>query len=387
MSAKSVALTPDLGYRVGLDAMSPAISAHEPLLELFRRHGSIRVDTPILQPASLFLELSGENIRRRLFVTQDGEGGEFCLRPEHTIPVCVEHVRSGRVAGEYCYLGPVFRQRSGEASEFAQAGIESIGREDPVAADAEVFAVAIEALSLYSGRDYEVTVGDMGLLDALLTALSVDAATRRRLVRQLASGQAADTALAEEPRHPASDYAGLLAAIEGQDPRAAKAFVEDVISIAGISAVGGRSAAEIAERFLSRASNRSGGIGAKARAVLQSYLSIRGDLGSAARAIREVASNAGLDLAPAIGRFEARTGEMERRGVALDRVRFAADSVRNMDYYTGFTFEVHDRAQPPGRFVIAGGRYDTLLEQLGAGRPSLAVGCSFWLDRLAGAGA
>lgn len=367
--------------------MSSAISAHESLLALFQRRGSTLVDTPILQPANLFLELSGENIRRRLFVTQDGEGGEFCLRPEHTIPVCVEHVRSGRVAGEYCYLGPVFRHRSGEASEFTQAGIESIGREDPVAADAEVFAVAMEALSLYGGRSFDITVGDMGLFDALLDALSVDASTRRRLVRQLASGQAADAVLAEDPRPASSDYAGLLAAIDGQDPRAAKAFVEDVISIAGISAIGGRSAAEIAERFLSRASNRSGGVGATARGVLQGYLAIRGDLAHAARAIRQVASDAGLDLAAAIARFEARTAAMERRGVPLDNVRFAADSVRNMDYYTGFTFEVHDRAQPAGRFVIAGGRYDSLLEQLGAGRPSLAVGCSFWLDRLAGAGA
>jgi ATP phosphoribosyltransferase regulatory subunit len=383
---KIVAPPGDLGYRNGLDAMSPAISAHDSLLELFRRHGSILVDTPILQPASLFLELSGESIRRRLFVTQDGEGGEFCLRPEHTIPVCVEHVRSGRIAGEYCYLGPVFRQRSGEASEFAQAGIESIGREDTVAADAEVFAVAMQALTLYGGS-YEITVGDMGILDALLDALSIDASARRRLVRQLASGRAVEAALAEEPRPASSDYAGLLAAIEGQDPRAAKAFVEDVISIAGISAVGGRSAAEIAERFLSRASNRSGGIGAGARDVLHGYLSIRGDMAFAAQAIRQVASDAGLDLADAIARFEARTGEMERRGVVLDEVRFAAGSVRNMDYYTGFTFEVRERTQPPGRFVISGGRYDRLLEQLGAGRPSPAVGCAFWLDRLAGAAA
>ena len=237
--------------------MNPTAVAHESLLALFGRRGSTLVETPILQPANLFLDLSGESIRRRLFLTQDAEGGEFCLRPEHTIPVCIEHIRARRVSGEYCYLGPVFRQRAGESNEFLQAGIESIGRNDAEAADAEVFATAMQALALFPHRRWEVTVGDMGLLEALLDALDVGPSARRRLVRQLSAGETPELALTEDTRAASSDYAGLLAAIEGQDPRAAKAFVEDVISIAGISAVGGRSAAEIAERFLSRASNRS----------------------------------------------------------------------------------------------------------------------------------
>jgi ATP phosphoribosyltransferase regulatory subunit len=357
---------------------------HDELVALFRQHGSTVVDTPVLQPAALFLELSGESIRRRLFVTQDGEGGEFCLRPEHTIPVCLEHVRSGRRAGEYCYLGPVFRQRAGEPSEFIQAGIESIGREDAAAADAEVIALALEALAIFGGRDYEVGLGDMGLLDAVLDALAVTPGARRRLVRQLSVGGGIEAALADDPRAASTDYAGLLGAIEGQDPRAAKAFVEDVISIAGISTVGGRSAAEIAERFLARAANRSGGLTAESRDVLRRYLSIRGDVRAVALAVRELATETGLDLGAALARFELRIREMETRGVALDRLRFAADTARNMDYYTGFIFEVRDPAAPPGRFVIAGGRYDRLLEQLGSPSPVPAVGCSFWLDRLAG---
>jgi ATP phosphoribosyltransferase regulatory subunit len=365
--------------------MSPAISAHEHLLDLFRRHGSTLVETPILQPASLFLELSGESIRRRLFVTQDAEGGEFCLRPEHTIPVCIAHVSSGRAAGEYCYLGPVFRQRSGEPSEFLQAGLESIGREDPEAADADIFAAAMRAMALFPRREWTVTVGDMGLLEALLDALDVGPSARRRLVRQLSAGESVDAALAGEVRPASSDYAGLLSAIEGQDPRAAKAFVEDVISIAGISAVGGRSAAEIAERFLSRAANRSGGMSEAARDALRRYLAIRGDLHSAGEAVRQLASDLGLDLGPALARFEARTREIEARNVNLGTVRFAASTTRNMDYYTGFIFEVRSEDEPAGRLVVSGGRYDRMLEQLGAGRPSLAVGCAFWLDRLEGA--
>ena len=49
------------------------------------------------------------------------------------------------------------------------------------------------------------------------------------------------------------EYQGVLAALAGSDPKAAHALVTDLLSIAGISAVGGRSVAEIADRFLEQA--------------------------------------------------------------------------------------------------------------------------------------
>ena len=84
---------------------------------------------PVLQPLEPFLELSGEDIRRRIFVTQDAGGAELCLRPEFTIPVCRLHrAQADGQAADYSYCGPVFRLAADEPDEFFQAGIESIGR-------------------------------------------------------------------------------------------------------------------------------------------------------------------------------------------------------------------------------------------------------------------
>src|SRR5690606_25218346 len=99
------------------------------LTALFAARGLARAEPAILQPAGIFLDLSGEDIRRRLYLVQDPEGRELCLRPDYTIPVCRDHILSGngRPAG-YCYLGPVFRYRPGEApGEFIQAGVEKFG--------------------------------------------------------------------------------------------------------------------------------------------------------------------------------------------------------------------------------------------------------------------
>src|SRR6201988_2229148 len=117
------------------------------LLQTFARAGYPHAEPPILQPAEPFLDLSGEDIRKSLYLTTDATGEELCLRPDLTIPVARQYLASnqaGKAAG-FSYLGPVFRYRGGAPSEFLQAGIESFGRLDRPAADAEMLALALEA--------------------------------------------------------------------------------------------------------------------------------------------------------------------------------------------------------------------------------------------------
>lgn len=357
------------------------------LLAQFADAGYGAVTPPVLQPVEPFLELSGEDIRRRIFVTQDAGGAELCLRPEFTIPVCRHHLAHGAAGpADYSYCGPVFRLGRDEPDEFLQAGIESIGRTDVPAADAEVLGLALEGLSALGRSDVAVRLGDMGLLDALLDALAVPPAAKRRTLRAIAAGRSLDevtNGVRQEDPH-----AGLLAAIQGQDPRGVRAFVEDVLSIAGISRVGGRSAGEIAERFLSKAAAQaSGGAGLNPenRALVERYRAIAGDPDAAALAMRELIRTAGLDHPPleaALGLFEERTGFMAARGLSVERFAFSGGFARNLDYYTGFIFEV-TAAGPSGPPLVGGGRYDGLLQHLGSPIPVPAVGCAVWLSRVA----
>ena len=121
------------------------------LLLSFAQAGYRRAEPAIIQPADPFLDLSGEDIRKSLYLTTDPTGEELCLRPDLTIPVARDYLASGR-AGQptgFSYLGPVFRYRGGRGSEFLQAGIESFGRPDRAAADAEMLALALEATAAF----------------------------------------------------------------------------------------------------------------------------------------------------------------------------------------------------------------------------------------------
>src|SRR5580700_12287187 len=127
----------------------PTMPDAKALVTSFERAGYGRVEPAILQPAEPFLDLSGEDIRKRMYLTADPQGHELCLRPDLTIPVSRDYLASpaaGKPAG-FCYLGPVFRHRENELSEFLHAGIESFGRADIAAADAEMLALGLEATS------------------------------------------------------------------------------------------------------------------------------------------------------------------------------------------------------------------------------------------------
>src|ERR1700690_767525 len=128
------------------------------LLLSFSQAGYALAEPPVLQPAEPFLDLSGEDIRKTLYLTTDASGEDLCLRPDLTIPVARDYLASppaGEPAG-FSYLGPVFRYRGGRPSEFLQAGIESFARQDRAAADAEMLALALEATSAFGVKQLEI---------------------------------------------------------------------------------------------------------------------------------------------------------------------------------------------------------------------------------------
>src|SRR5215213_3347876 len=345
-----------------------------------------------LQPAEPFLDLSGEDIRKRMYLTADPQGRELCLRPDLTIPVSRDYLASSKAdkpAG-FSYLGVVFRHRSGGASEFLQAGIESFGRADAAAADAEMLALGLEATAHYGLPAPDIRIGDVGLFTAVIAALDLAPAWKRRLIKDFnhKSSLAQDLdRLAISASHARPEYQGVLAALAGSDPKAAHALVTDLLSIAGITAVGGRSVGEIADRFLEQAAlGAATSLPRETREVIEKFLAISGDPDEVAEKLRALAGDVSDALSPAIDLLESRTGFLAARGLDLKRIRFSTAFGRGVDYYTGFEFELHDPNSDGSNPLVAGGRYDGLLTRLGAPAPIPAVGFAVWIERLAATG-
>ncbi|MGB2596828.1 MAG: ATP phosphoribosyltransferase regulatory subunit [Pseudolabrys sp.] len=362
----------------------------EALVASYERAGYARVAPAMLQPAEPFLDLSGEDIRRRMYLTTAPDGDEFCLRPDLTIPVSRDYLASpaaGKPAG-YCYLGPVFRYRRDAAAEFLQAGIESFGRADKAAADAEMLSLGLDATAHYGVAAPHVQIGDVALFASLVAGLELPPAWKRRLIKDFNR----KTNLAQDldrlvlgGNNARPEYQGVLAALAGSDPKGAHALVTDLLSIAGINAVGGRSVGEIADRFLEQSAlGASARLPREVRGLIERFLAIQGNPDEAAGGLRALAHDSKLmpTLGPALDQFESRTGFLEARGIDVKRVHFSTAFSRGFDYYSGLVFELTD-PERTGDPLIAGGRYDELLTRLGAVEPIPAVGFAVWIERLA----
>jgi ATP phosphoribosyltransferase regulatory subunit len=383
-------LEQDLGYEMTATSAAPVAACSaawaDGLLLSFAQAGYLRAEPAILQPAEPFLDLSGEDIRKSLYLTTDAGGEDLCLRPDLTIPVARDYLASPR-AGEpagFSYLGPVFRYRGGRPSEFLQAGIESFARQDRAAADAEMLALALEATTAFGVSEVEIRTGDVALFNALIDALDLYPVWRRRLIkdfnRKINLAQDIERiTLSTGPGH--NEYEGVLAALAGSDRKAALALVTDLMSIAGTTNVGGRLVSEIADRFLEQSTLKSGALPRDALSLIKRFMAIEGAPDDAIAKLRALAREAKLDITAAIDQLESRVGFMAARGIDIRNTRFSTSFGRGLDYYTGFEFELHAKGNGVEP-LVAGGRYDGLMTQLGSIGPIPAVGFSIWVETL-----
>src|SRR5204862_1971712 len=137
------------------------------------------------------------------------------------------------------------------------------------------------------------------LFNALIDALDLYPVWRRRLIKDFNR----KTSLAQDLERLSlatassrNEYEGVLAALAGSDRKAALALVTDLMSIAGTTNVGGRTVAEIADRFLEQSTLKGGALPRDALELLKRFLAISGDPDESVAQLRALATEAKLDL-------------------------------------------------------------------------------------------
>ena len=353
------------------------------IVAMLEAAGFTPIDPPIVQPADVFLEKSGEAIRARTYLFADPDGrNELCLRPDLTVPVCrwhLQHVADPAEETRYCYCGAVFRHHGAAddltPDEYPQAGLEWFGIDDP-AADAKVLRLALEALQVAGVSPAAITIGDVGLIRALLESIAMPARWRDRLLMRFHRPEAFQAALAAM-RVPAARAAPQLAAATLEE---AVREVEHLLAERGLAPVA-RTVEEIAARLFEKALDARATPLADAQvALIERLLAISGPAADCMTQLHALAAEAGGPMVAAVAR-------LERLLAALADVdmRFDAAFGRDLDYYTGFVFQIDADCGSRVLPVAGGGRYDDMLESLG-GPAVPACGFAVHTVRLLAAG-
>jgi ATP phosphoribosyltransferase regulatory subunit len=338
-------------------AEAARLSAH------FIAAGAVPIEAAILQPADILLDLYGEDIRARAYVTGDPLRGEMMLRPDFTVPVVQMHMESGADPARYTYAGEVFRRQETDdtrPNEFLQVGFEVFDGANAAAADAEVFATIAAALGDLPVR---AATGDIGILVAAVAGLRTTPLRKAALVRHI-----------WRPRR----FRALLDRYGGKLPapphRAALLAAVDPFAAAGPE-IGLRSRAEVAERIENlRIDAAAPPISAEEIDLIDAILSLRETLPHVLSELRDISVDMPA-IVPAVRRLGERTDALAARGVDVEALDFEGNFGRtSLEYYDGFVFgfsSLRHANQPP---VATGGRYDALTRVLGQGRVVPAVG-------------
>jgi ATP phosphoribosyltransferase regulatory subunit len=146
---------------------------------------------------------------------------------------------------------------------------------------------------------------------------------------------------------------------------------------------GARTREEIVDRLIEQAADAAAlRLDPKIAGLIARLLEVSGPAADAIKQIRALTKEAQISLDAPLSAMTARLKTLENLGVAPKRVTFAARFGRNMEYYTGFVFELWARDAEGPVQIAGGGRYDTLLERLGAKKPIPAIGVAIRTERV-----
>ncbi|MES2305978.1 MAG: histidine--tRNA ligase [Gemmatimonadota bacterium] len=285
------------------------------------RYGFEEYDGPPLEPLDLYTAKSGDEIVGQLYNFTDKGGREVSLRPEMTPTLArmvAERANGLKKPIRWFSIPQLFRyerQQRGRLREHFQLNCDLIGEAGPLA-DAEVIALSIDIMRELGlgASDFKVRLSDRRLLDGILASLSIAEEHRPLLMHAL-------------DKLGRTEYAGRKQAFldaAGADRQGALELVEGLRDK--------RTWSELA-------------------AALAPYPN---------------ALAAGEPLRLTIEALVA-------MGLG-DFIELDLSIVRGLAYYTGTVFELFD-AQRTLRAICGGGRYDTLLANLGGvDLPALGFG-------------
>ena len=264
---------------------------------------------PVMTPQLEFLDVLerglGDELRDRMFRFDDRQSGRMLAFPPDMTPQ-IARIAATRMSElplplRLYYSGRVLRhteQQAGKDRDIFQSGVELIGLDSPEA-DAEMIAMAVEALAAVGAREFTIDIGQVEFFRGVMDGLPLDV----RL-----AGQVADAIL----RKDSSELKLLLEKSELKD-----SACEEILSLPRL--YGGR---EVLERAEAAVSNE------RSRKALDSLAQV-------------------LDVLDVYG--------------VLDHVTLDLGELRGLNYHTGITFQGF--LSGIGQTVCSGGRYNNLTEK------------------------
>ena len=280
------------------------------IVEIFKKHGAVRIETPVLELKSTLTGKYGED--SKLIYELKDQGGELlAMRYDLTVPFAryvamtkTEKIKRYHIARVYRRDRPAMEK--GRYREFYQCDIDIAGTYESMIPDAECVKIVTEILQTVNVGDFVVKVNHRRLLDGMFEVCGV----------------------------PASKFRAICSAVDKLDKMEWKDVKDEMVSKKGLDPA-------VADK-------------------IGKYVSMKPGAGLVAELENDSVLMANESAKTGVAEMKKMLRYCKIMGVPDKNISFNLSLARGLDYYTGVIYEAVLVGARVGS-VAGGGRYDNLV--------------------------
>lgn len=353
------------------------------LEQFMARYGYEKIETPIIQPAELFLTKAGDQIIHRLF-TFERLGRQLALRPEFT--ALAAHAYNtlhpdDQPVIRWQFGGALFEDASGETQRFG-IGAELLGMSG-APAEAEIIAMAANGAAERGLQNWRLVIGHVELMRVLLERFHLDSRTQRFLLNHLPTlkQHGKQYVLEQLDKILVGRNAGDMLSAETSSELSTQQMLDVLLDATQHGAtMGGRTRQDVARRLLhkhQRATEREQIVAALD--FLETWSVISATPYDAFMKIEWMIGADDTEARKILDEWRVVINLLSEYGIVPENIEIQPSLARSWDYYTGIVFELWSA---DGHHLGGGGRYDGLTRLIGGDRDIPAVGFAYYVDEL-----
>jgi ATP phosphoribosyltransferase regulatory subunit len=338
----------------------------EALLNLFIKKGFKVKEFENIIESKIIIERSGEIFKKSLLSFEDDNGKNFSLRPDLTISACLDYIKNVKKGVyKYAYFDQAYRRTFGKDSLVRnQLGCEIIGSSN-IQLNLEIINLIDQSLKRVTKNRTTIKVNDINIFYSLVNSLKLPSRWRLRLKRHF-----------WRPNY----FNELILRLESSSDLQKNVFELDKKSYLRMKKlkpnekIAGRKINEILNRFEKKIKEpRSNINGARVIKIIRDFLKIKCPFKDAKNELKkfEIKNNVNLQL----NQFDIFNLKLKNNDAI-----FSTNIGRNAEYYTGLVFEINKKSKNIN--LASGGRYDDLLQTLGAKTKIPAMGGAINYDNI-----
>lgn len=338
----------------------------EALLNLFKKKGFKVKEFENIIESKIIIERSGEIFKKSLLSFEDDNGKNFSLRPDLTISACLDYIKNVKKGVyKYAYFDQAYRRTFNKESLVRnQLGCEIIGS-TKLQLNSEIINLIDESLKKLIKDKTTIKLNDINIFYSLVDSLKLPSRWRLRLKRHF-----------WRPEY----FSELMSRLSSNSDIQKNVFELDKKSYFKMrklnqnSMIAGRKISEILSRFQKKIKEPRSQINGKRIArIVNDFLKINCSFKNAKNELRKFEEKNNLNLK--LNNFDIFNLRFKNNDIY-----FSSNIGRNAEYYTGLVFEIYKKSKSLN--LASGGRYDNLMQTLGASKKIPAIGGAINYDNL-----